>query len=162
MRCRLAPQHAPGGELGARFDHARDNQGQDHGAQRGGGAGEQFLDPAAARRAQHRGHMTVRQRALDDQGGLIGAHRLVPEHPPQGLDARRGPVGEVGQGALLDLAALTPALTQQNGGARVAVGNNFHVHGNYYSHIVIIVKSITWEHNQRQKNPFLLSNQWVA
>jgi hypothetical protein len=39
------------------------------------------------------------------------------------------PVGEVQQGALLDLARLAVALAQQDGGGRVAIGDRFDIHG---------------------------------
>ena len=50
------------------------------------------------------------------------------------------PVGEVGDGALADALAFAPAFTQQDGGRGVAVGDDFHVHGNYPS---ILMQRIT-------------------
>jgi hypothetical protein len=79
MRGPLAPQHAPGGELGGRFDPARHDQRQDPRAQMNRGTREQFLHPVAARRAQHRRHMPMGGRALDDKTTRrLGASFLSP------------------------------------------------------------------------------------
>ena len=66
--------------------------------------------------------MTVRQRALDDQGGLIGAHRLVPEHPPQGLDARRGPVGTTARVRFLTLLPSRQPSRSKTAGRELRLG----------------------------------------
>ena len=51
------------------------------------------------------------------------------EQHAQALDERRGPFGEVGQGAFVDLAGVAEGLAQEHGGGRVAVGDAFDVHG---------------------------------
>ena len=57
-----------------------------------------------------------------DDGGALEQHA-------QALDERRGPFGEVGQGAFVDLAGVAEGLAQEHGGGRVAVGDAFDVHG---------------------------------
>ena len=67
----------------------------------------------------------------DVEGVVEAGHRgAALEQHAQALDERRGPFGEVGEGAFLDLAALAPAFAQEDGGRRVAVGDGFDVHGN--------------------------------
>ena len=50
------------------------------------------------------------------------------EHAAQALDVGRGPVGQVAQGALTDLALVAVALAQENGGWRVPVRDRFDIH----------------------------------
>ena len=50
------------------------------------------------------------------------------------------PVGEVGQGALHGFLALAPTFAEEDGGAGVAVGDGFDVHGGNKSHIYRVVK----------------------
>ncbi len=47
-----------------------------------------------------------------------------------------GPVGEVGEGAFADFAVFTPALTEEDGGGRLTIGDGLDVHGNRMSHLV--------------------------
>ena len=86
--------------------------------------------PQLAQRAEHSGDMAVGKGALDVEHLLAPDQGLVPQHPPQGIDFLRGPLGEVGQGAFLDFAVFAPALAQEDGGRRVAVGDRFDIHGN--------------------------------
>ena len=51
------------------------------------------------------------------------------EHAAQAFDVGGGPVGEVAEGALTDLAVLAIALAQQDGRGRVPVGDGFDIHG---------------------------------
>src|SRR6059036_1257845 len=102
--------------------------------------------------------MAMRERALDDQGLLRVHHGLVLEHSPQRFDARLRPVGEVSQRALKHFIALAPALAQQHGGARVAVRNDFNIHGNMLARVCSNIKIYTWEHIARRKNASALTN----
>ena len=79
--------------------------------------------------------MTV-GKGTDDVEGIVAVDEgLVPQESPQGLDLLHGPGGEVGDGALPDLAVFPPSLTQEDGGRRVPVGDNVYVHGNAYGHV---------------------------
>ena len=68
----------------------------------------------------------MREGAFDDEQ-LVGVDQgFVFEHAPEALDLV-GPVGEVGQGAFMDLFTLTAAFAQEDGGGRVTVGDGFPV-----------------------------------
>ena len=51
------------------------------------------------------------------------------EEPAEDLDARGGPRGEVGDGALFDFGAFPEGLAEEDGGGRVAVGDQVDEHG---------------------------------
>src|SRR5215469_15070443 len=100
--------------------------------------------------------MAVGQRTFDDD--CILAWRqcgAALEQGAQALDELRGPVTEVEQGALLDLAVDAIALAQQNGGRGIAVGNGLDVHGYIYresvnisTHNVAIYMATFWRPNK--------------
>ena len=79
-------------------------------------------------RAQHRGHMPVRQTPFN--GERLGRlnDRLAPQHPAQGLDLARRPMGQVRQRAIFDLARLAVALTKQYRRRGGPIGNGVHEH----------------------------------
>ena len=58
-------------------------------------------------------------------GGLV---ELAPQQAAEGFDADRGPVGEVGEGAVLDLAVVAKGFAQEDGGRGVAVGDGGDIH----------------------------------
>ena len=67
---------------------------------------------------------------LDVEGVVEAGHGgAALEQHAQALDERRGPFGEVGEGAFLDFAGGAEGLAQEHGGGRVAVGDAFDVHG---------------------------------
>ena len=66
-----------------------------------------------ARRAEGGGDMAVRQGAGDGEGFALGGDDGAAfEHAAQAFDMRLGPVGEVAEGALPDLAVFAIALAQ--------------------------------------------------
>ena len=70
------------------------------------GAAIEFVPPA-----QGGGDMPVRKGALDLERLLcVQGKALAFQHAPEGVDLPRLPVGEVGQGAALDLLPLAPTL----------------------------------------------------
>ena len=69
---------------------------------------------------------------------------FVFEHAPEALDLVLGPMGEIGQGAFMDLFTLTAAFAQEDGRGRVTVGHGFDVHGNILSHIDFMSREITF------------------
>ena len=83
--------------------------------------------------------MAMRQRTDDGEGlpvrGDDGA--AFEQHLETGNSLAR-PVGQVQQGALLDLAAIAVALAQQDGGGRVPVGDRFDVHGSMIDHYLAL------------------------
>jgi hypothetical protein len=44
-----------------------------------------------------------------------------------------GPVSEIGQGAVLDLALVTEGLAQENARGRIAVGDRLDIHGDKHT-----------------------------
>ena len=58
-----------------------------------------------------------------------GDHRAALQDATQALDVGTGPIGEIAERALSDLAVLPVALTQENGWRRVTVGDGFDIHG---------------------------------
>ena len=124
-------RQAPGGrQLGTRIENAGDDHRQHASALGRVRAGDRTVQAQFAQRPEHGGDMAVRKGALDVEGVLAPDQGLVSQHPPQGVDFLRGPLGEVGQGAFLDFAVFAPALAQENSGRRVSVGDRFDIHGN--------------------------------
>ena len=123
---------APGG---GQFRAGVDDPGDDHrqhapalGRVR---AGDRPVQAQLAQRPERGGDMAVGPRANDVEGVVEAGHRgAALEQHAQALDQRRGPFGEVGEGAFPDLAALAPAFAQEDGGRRAAVWDGFDVHGN--------------------------------
>src|SRR4051812_1987375 len=81
--------------------------------------------------------MAVRQRAADGEDLRGGRGRNDGSALEKGLEALEEfgrPVGEVEEGALLDLPALAVGLAQQDGRGRAAVGDDLDVHVHRGSH----------------------------
>ena len=67
--------------------------------------------------------MAVRKGALDVEGVVeAGDGGAALEQHAQALDERRGPFGEVGQGAFVDLAGVAEELAQEHGGGELRLG----------------------------------------
>ena len=85
------------------------------------------------------------QGAFDEEELVAMDQRLVFEHTPEALDLVGGPMGEIGQGAFMDLFALAAAFAQEEGRGRVAVGDGLDLHGtmlssrNTMSRVIIII-----------------------
>src|SRR6185295_10312245 len=103
-----------------------------------------------AQRAQHRRDMAVRQRAAHDDAFLIDRRHLAAlEQGAQPFDDLGRPIGQVGDGALLDLVGVAIALAQQDRGRRISVGDRFDIHGTTVPRSPQNSKSIspfTWLH----------------
>ena len=127
-------ERARGGELGGGIEDAADEQGQDEVAAAVAVGAEDPVEADLARGAEGGGDMAMRQRADDGEGfALRGDDGAAFEHAAQALDMRRGPVGEVAEGALPDLAVFAIALAQQDGRGRVPVGDGFDIHGGVWA-----------------------------
>src|SRR4029077_19121754 len=78
------------------------------------------------RRAECCADMAMRQRTGDGEGfALRRDDGAAFEDAAQALNMRLGPIGEVAEGPLPDLAVFAIALAQQVTGGRVRVGNEF-------------------------------------
>jgi hypothetical protein len=72
---------------------------------------------------------------------VCGDDGTALEDAAQALDIRHGPVGEVAEGSLPDLAVVAIALAQQDGGGRVPVGDGFDTHGGMWARLPSRYKS---------------------
>jgi hypothetical protein len=60
--------------------------------------------------------------------GERGMIKLPAQGATESFDARRIPVGEIGQGAIFDFAVFAVGLTQEDSGGRFAIGDGGDVH----------------------------------
>jgi len=128
---RVRRQCTGGGKLGAGLEQTADHEGQDKIATAVAVRPQQAVEADLAGRAEGGGNVPMRQRADDSDRLLVtGNDGAAFEQHLEAGDAVGRPVGKVEQGPLLDLAALTIALAQQDGRRRVAIGDRFDVHGN--------------------------------
>ena len=118
MTTRNASRFESAGAIG--IEDAANQHGQDEVAATIAVWAEDAAEPDLADGAKRGGDVAVRQAAGDGEGVLPGGDdRAALEHAAQALDVGRGPVGQVAQGALTDLALVAVALAQENGGWRV-------------------------------------------
>src|SRR5258708_24709617 len=71
------------------------------------------------------------QQAKDWTERGFGERRMIevtPEGAAEGCDARKIPVGEIGQGAIFDFAVFAVGLAKENGGGRVSVWGRGYLH----------------------------------
>ena len=59
--------------------------------------------------------------------------RTPAEDAAEGVDGGGGELGEVGEGSLLDAAAVAEGLSEEDGGRRGAVGDALDIHGYYFT-----------------------------
>lgn len=111
------------GELRAGSDESLRDHGQHELAFAAGFGSDQRRHPELAHDTQDGFHMAMGARAGDDEDVLGADELLSAEEAAEGLDLLRGPVGEVGESALADLAFFAPGLAEEDGGWRVAVGH---------------------------------------
>jgi hypothetical protein len=110
-----------GRKLRAGLDEPLGDHGQYELALTAGLGSDQRRNPELTHGPQDGFHVAMRTRAGDDEG-VLGADELVPpQEAAEGLDLLRGPIGEIRESALADLAFFAPGLAQENGGGGVAV-----------------------------------------
>ena len=119
-----------GGQLGCGIEDPADEQGQNEVAAAIAVGAEDAVEADPAGGAESGGDVAVRQGADDGEGVALGGDDGAAfEHAAQAFDVGGGPVGEVAEGALTDLAAFAIALAQQDGRRRVPVRDGFDIHG---------------------------------
>ena len=124
-------QGAGGGELRLRVDDAGDEQGEDEVAEAPGAAGEQGRDSELADGGEHGCDVAVWE-ASEAGEGVVGTYELLAaEDVAESVDGGIGKLGEVGEGSLLDAAAVAEGLSEEDGGGRGAVGDALDIHGYY-------------------------------
>src|SRR3954463_6090008 len=128
-------QRAGGGEFGCGVEDAADDEGEHQITAAMAVGTEQTVEANSAGGAEGGDDVAVRQAAGHGEGVALGRNDgAAPEHAAQALDGGRGPVGQIAQGALPDLATLAVTLAQQDGGRRIPVGNGFDIHGRLWAY----------------------------
>ena len=90
---------------------------------------------------EHGGDVAVGQ-AADAGEGVVGIDELLTaEDAAEHIDGGVGQLGEIGEGALLDAAAVAVGLSEEDGGRRGAVGHALDIHGHLLSHITPATKN---------------------
>ncbi len=74
-------------------------------------------------------YRTMREGALHNEKTLRRDERHILQEEAEGLDLCRRPMRQISQGPLVDGLAFPPALTQENRGTRLSIGNRFDIHG---------------------------------
>jgi len=128
-------------QFGGRIKDASDNHGDDEIAFATGMRVEEGFQLELAQGAEDGGDVTVRKRADDVEGiwGKRADEGVAFEDLAERFDLGGGPVGQVGEGAVVDLTPLAKGLTKEDGGRGVAIGYGGYVHVYYislYQHIV--------------------------
>ena len=119
-----------GGELRGGVEQPLHDHGQDPVALGRAFGGDEPVQAQAPGHGEQGVDVAVGEGAFDGEGVFGADEALALEDSAQGVDFLCGPVGEVGQCAFADSAAFAPAFSQEDGGAGVAVGDGFDVHGN--------------------------------
>jgi hypothetical protein len=126
----IGMKSARGGELGCWLQDASRDQGQDEIAIAVGMLIEKAVEMQLAQGTEDGGDVAMRAGADDVEGlrqrGTEGGIAL--QDGAERIDFGWGPVGEIGDGAVVDLAILAEALTQEDSGRGVAVGDDGDVH----------------------------------
>jgi hypothetical protein len=91
---------------------------------------EEAMEMQLVKGAEDGGDMAVRARTDNVEGlrqrGTEGSGAL--QDGAQGIDFGWGPVGEIGDGAVVDLAVFAEAFAEEDGGRGVAIGDGGDVH----------------------------------
>ena len=108
-------QRTGGGELGYGVKDATDQQGEHKVAATIVTGAKDAVEADVARGAERGGNVAVWQAADDGEGLTLGGDdRAALQHTAQPFDVSYGPVGQVAQSALTDLAAFAVALAQED------------------------------------------------
>src|SRR5262245_63688046 len=111
---------------------------------------QRATEPKLANHAAHRGHLSVRQGANDLEAVIHGLLRVQRRHlaagdePTDAVDQRLRQLRQIGQRALLDPAALSITLAQQDRRRRLSVRDRVDEHVREESLFAAIGKSHTW------------------
>jgi hypothetical protein len=123
-------QRTSGGEFGCGLEDPADEQRKQEVAAAIAVGAKDTVKTNPTGSAESGGDVTVRKAAGDGESVALGGDDDAAfEHTAQALDVGSGPVGQIAEGALTDLAVLTVALAQEDGGGRVPVGDGLDIHG---------------------------------
>src|SRR5438874_10541478 len=125
--------------------------------------GQKQLELPSAALPQGRNHASLGsdlfQRIEHAEGwthrGIANRHivQLAPQQTAQGVNARAGPGGNVGERAVLDFAIFTVGFAQQEGGRRVAIGDFSHIHADMIVSEIRNVKHNMTKYMTTSKSP---------
>ncbi len=80
--------------------------------------------------------MAVRRTAGHGESVALGRNDGAAfEHATQTLDVCRGPIGQIAEHALPNLATLAVAFVQQDGGRRIPVRDGSDIHGRWWAYL---------------------------
>ena len=127
---------AGSGELGCRIEDAVDDHGDDEVALAAGEGVEDGIELEEAQATKDSSDMAMREGTGDGEGSRQRESRRrnktgnsgAFEDKAEGFDLLRGPMREVGDGAVFDFAVEAEGFTEEDGGGRVAVGDGGHIH----------------------------------
>ena len=91
-------------------------------------------------------HVAVVGGGDDLEQRVGGREGLIAEHSAQEVNLLGRPLGQIGQGAVLDRAALAVALPQQNGRGRAAIRHDGDIHANTSTPIIRFCQAIICPH----------------
>ena len=121
---------ARGGEFGCWLQHASRDHGHGEIAIAVGMLIEEAVETQLAQSAEDGSDVPMGAGADDVEGlrerGTEGGGAL--QDGAKRIDFGRGPVGEIGDGAVVDLAVLTETFAEEDSGGRVSVGDDGDVH----------------------------------
>src|SRR5215472_4797123 len=121
---------ARGGEFRGGLQNASNDHGQDEIAIAVGLFIEEAVEIQPAQGAEDGGDVAVRAGAEDAEGlrqGRADGSRALQDGA-QSIDLSRGPLREISNGAVADLAVLAETFAQEDGGWGVAVGDDGDIH----------------------------------
>ena len=125
------------GQPGPRVDDAGDDWRDDEVAETASAPGDEGMQAELLEGAEHGRDVAVGP-AADAGEGIVGIDELLTaEDAAQHVDRGGGLLGEVGEGALLDVAAVAVGLSEEDGGGRGAVGHALDVHVHPLSHSML-------------------------
>src|SRR5271165_2775640 len=127
---------AGGSQFGSGIEQALHDHGQDQVALATRLGGEDGIQPELADGPQEGFDVTVGKRLLGGEQVLGGDQRFILQQAAEGLDLLLGPMGEIGEGALVGLVAFAPTFAEEDGGRGVAVGDGLDVHGSNYAYYI--------------------------
>jgi hypothetical protein len=128
---------ASGREFGSRIENAGDDHGDDEIAIAAGNRIEDGVQTEFAERSENGSDVAVRKGAGDAEGVRQGGNRSgegAGQSGAESFDLTRGEMGEVGEGAGLDLAVLAVGDAEEEGGRGVAIGHGGDVHAYSIQH----------------------------
>ncbi len=116
------------GQLAIRLEEPGGDHGHD-GRALGRGAGrDERLEAEALHGGADSLHVAMVGGSHHLEELVDGGQGVASQQAVQQLDPLRGPLAEIGQGAVLDLPALSVPLAQQNGRRRAAIGHGSDIH----------------------------------